>query len=85
MFLSVEQITPMHPAQTSIADFCNPTNGHVWQFHTQVNDHGSRLRAVSCGRFRDLEAKKQTMPCSSKASALRFQARAWLNLACVCG
>src|SRR6266700_6937600 len=32
---------------------------------------GERLRAVSCGCLRGLDANRLTMPCSSKASALR--------------
>src|SRR5215471_5695975 len=62
--------------QTSLTDLHNFAQGHRGQLHgasSTINWRisGGRLRAASRGCFRGLAAKKLTMPCSSKASALR--------------
>jgi hypothetical protein len=43
---------------------------------------GGRLRAVSCGCFRGLEAKRLTIPCSSKASAFRSSVLSAVPVSC---
>lgn len=37
--------------KTSIADFCNFTDSHVWHFHTQVNDQPAHIWRQAPRRF----------------------------------
>jgi len=71
------------PLETSIADFCNLTDGHARHFHAQVNNQLAHVWWQAPRRFRGLFAgpgcKQADHALLVKSIGFAFQGRAWLT------
>jgi hypothetical protein len=71
------------PLKTSIADFCNLTDGHVWHFYAQVNDQLAHIWRQAPRRFLWLFSRPGSEEADHallvKSVGFALQAGAWLT------